>query len=100
MGEREWVIDDYLEKLHPQRSEKLSDRFAASSRQNVQDIDVTDELLYESYVFMADIVKTYGEQFLPIFERLHSEIEIRKEKRHLLKAAIDVSKQTTEYKPE
>lgn len=92
MSERDWVIDDYLEKLHPQRNEKLSDRFAASGRSNVEDIDVTDELLYESYVFMADIVKTYGEQFLPIFERLHSEIEIRAEKRSLLETVTEVSK--------
>lgn len=45
MSEREWSIDDYLEKLYPQRREKLSDRFVASSRQNIQDTDVTDELL-------------------------------------------------------
>ncbi len=100
MSEREWAVEDHLEKLYPRRCEKLSDRFSESSRQDLQDIDVTDELLNESYVFMADIIRTYGEQFLPIFERLHSEIEMRKEKRHLLKAAIEVSKQTTEYKPE
>jgi len=46
----------------------------------------------ESYVFMAEIVKTYGEQFLPIFERLHLEIEIRAEKRSLLETVTEVSK--------
>ena len=92
MSEREWIIDDYLKRLYPRRSEKLSDHFVASSRQNVQDTDVTDELLYESYVFMAGIVRTYGEQFLPIFERLHSEIEIRAEKRSLLETAMKLSK--------
>lgn len=92
MSEREWAIGDYLEKLDPRCSERLSDRFAESSRQNVEDIDVTDELLYESYVFMANIVRTYGEQFLPIFDRLHSEIEIREKKRSLLEVATEISK--------
>jgi hypothetical protein len=92
MSDREWIIDDYLERLYPRCSEKLSNHFTASSRQNAQDIEVTDELLYESYVFMANIVKTYGEQFLPIFERLHSEIKIREEKRSILEAAMEVSK--------
>ena len=86
------MIDDYLEKLYPRRCEKLSGHFAASSRQCAEEIDVTDELLHESYLFMAHIVRTYGEPFLPIFERLHSEIEVRKEKRALLETAIGVSK--------
>lgn len=92
MSESEWDIDDYREKLYPQRGEKLLDSFAASGRSDIQDIDVTDELLHESYVFMAEIVKTYGEQFFPIFERLHLEIEIRAEKRSLLDTATELSK--------
>lgn len=92
MTENKWTIDDYIEKLYPQRTGKLSDHFTVSSRQHIRDCDVTDELLYEGYFFMAHIVKAYGDQFLPIFERLHSEIERRNEKQSLINVAMEVSK--------
>lgn len=100
MNERAWTIEDYLEKLYPRCDEKLSAQFAESSHQMIQDKDITDELLKESYIFMAHIVKTYGEQFLPIFERLHSELESRKAKRSMLDAAMELSNSTASYNPD
>lgn len=100
MNERTWTIDDYLEKLYPRCNEKLSDQFTESSHQMIQDKDITDELLKESYIFMAHIVKTYGEQFLPIFERLHSEIESRKEKQSMLDTAMELSNSAASYNPD
>jgi importin-like protein len=100
MSERAWTVEDHLKKLLPRQPENLSDRFSESIRQDLQDIDITDEVLTESYIFMANIIKIYGEQFLPIFERLHSEIAKRKEKRHILETAIEISEQTAEYKPD
>jgi len=100
MSEYLWSKDDYLEKLYPRFREKLSDQFADNNHPRIQECDITDELLNESYVFMAHIVKTYGEQFLPIFERLHMEIESRKAKQSLLDRAMDLSKLVVPYKPE
>lgn len=41
--------------------------------------DITLELIEECYQFMALIVDKYGDTYLPIFIRLHKEIEKRKE---------------------
>ena len=88
MSEHEWTIDDYLDKLFPYPREQLSKSFAKSSCDVIQDKDVSDEMLHESYIVMAEIVQCYGEQYLPIFERLHEEIDSRQKKRELLDAAL------------
>jgi len=91
MSDREWTVDDCLEKLYPHRRENLSTSFTKVSSVEIQDKDVTDTMLQESYVIMAEIVKTYGEQYLPIFERLHEEIDDRQKKRALLDAVLKAS---------
>ncbi len=91
MSDCEWTVDDYLEKLYPNTQENLSISFTKVSRVEIQDKDVTDSMLQESYVIMAEIVKVYGEQYLPIFERLHEEIDSRQKKEKLLAAALKVS---------
>ena len=88
MSEHEWTIDDYLDKLFPYPREQLSKSFAKSSCDVIQDKDVSDEMLHESYIVMAEIVQFYGLQYLPIFERLHEEIDSRQKKRELLDAAL------------
>lgn len=88
MSEREWTADDYFAKLYPQPRGRLSNSFAKSSSGRIQDKDVSDKILQESYIVMAEIVQTYGEQYLPIFERLHEEIDSRQQKRELLDAAL------------
>lgn len=39
----------------------------------------------------ANIIALYGEQYLPIFERLENEIALRKEKQALLEKAININ---------
>ncbi|MEP1305097.1 MAG: hypothetical protein ABJK11_11150 [Balneola sp.] len=47
--------------------------------------------LQECYELMAYIVNKHGDDYLPLFERLHEEIEARKEKNGLLEIAIKVA---------
>lgn len=47
--------------------------------------------LQECYELMAYIVNKHGDDYLPLFERLHEEIEARKEKNNLLEIASKVA---------
>ena len=91
----EWRVDDYIERLRPHRADTLSECFTASSRKYFEEKDITDDMLIECYTVMAHIVKAHGDHYLPIFERLHSEIENRNAKRKLLDTALQVSKNST-----
>ena len=92
----EWNLDACLEKLRPRRSDRLSSNFTAHSRPHIKDSDVTDDMLLEGYAILAGIVKLYGDQYLPIFERLHLEIENRKTTRRLIDKALHVAKDSTD----
>ena len=56
-----------------------------------QNEELTMEELYECYNSLARIVKKYGNEYLPLFERVHNEIERRKKKNRLLDIAMDVA---------
>lgn len=49
--------------------------------------NVTDEKLQSAYLIIAGIVKQHGEKYLPIFKRMHEEIEVRKAQKNLLEIA-------------
>ncbi|MES9948455.1 MAG: hypothetical protein ABW118_05815 [Candidatus Thiodiazotropha sp.] len=87
----EWKLDECLEKLCPRLPDQLCDSFAKVSGHRFQAADVTDEMLEESYITIAKIVKTYGEDYLPIFERLHEERKSRQTKKALLDEALKIS---------
>jgi len=53
--------------------------------------DITDDLIEECYQIAAQVVKKYGEVYLPIFERMHSEREKRIKNRSLLEMAMEVA---------
>ena len=93
---REWHVEACIEKLRPG---DLSDRFKVQGRPHFEEEDITDEILKECYVTMARIVNQHGERYLPIFERIHAEIENRNAKRKLLEAALKISKNSTEFSP-
>jgi len=61
MSDGEWHINDYLEKIRPRRGDTLSDNFTASARLYIEEKDITDEILFESYTIMAHIVNTHGD---------------------------------------
>ena len=100
MTDRPWCINDYIHKLYPRRVDGLSEQFFLSSKQIESEIEVTDEALYESYVVMATIIKLYGDQYLPIFERLKAEIDARDERKVLLDKALDIAKASNYFQPE
>jgi len=50
-------------------------------------IPVTDENMQSAYLIIATIVKHHGEKYLPIFKRMHEEIEVRKAQKNLLEIA-------------
>ena len=50
-----------------------------------------DTNLKDAYRIAAKVVSRYGDQYLPIFERLDSEIEDQMKKQSLLKKAFSVS---------
>ena len=53
--------------------------------------EITDELFEECYKTAARIVKKYGEVYLPIFERMHTERQKRKKNKNLIEQAINVA---------
>ncbi len=57
---------------------------------------VTYDELTKAYKYMAFIVTKYGDQYLPLFKRLHHELEKQREKNNLLETANKVSR---EYNP-
>ena len=85
-----WQIRDSIGPLLPDRG-SLVEAFSSEPEIDLREIDVTLELLEECYIFMAHIVKSYGEHYLPIFERLHTEIETRKHQNKMLDKALIVS---------
>ena len=54
--------------------------------------EVDDERLEAAYIAMAEIVTTYGETYLPIFQRLHDELETRRSNKTMMNIAKEISK--------
>lgn len=52
---------------------------------------LTDERLNEAYEIMAGIVRDLGDEYLPVFKRLHEEIEKRKAAGNLKDIALQVA---------
>jgi hypothetical protein len=52
---------------------------------------LTDQKLRSAYVLIAEIVTAHGEVYLPIFKRIHDEVEARKANRDLLSIASAIA---------
>jgi len=89
MVSRDWDIDDYIGRLMPDCDSSLTDQFAgkSKSKKHVKKHEITDSLLEDCYVLMADIIDRYGNAYLSIFERLHVEIETREKQKEMLRKA-------------
>jgi len=70
---------EYLDKVLPYNRVKI----------NSSDIDL--EVLYEAQKIMAQIVKKYGNQYLPTFIKIHKEIECRKTELSYEKIALQIA---------
>lgn len=86
---RDWDIDDYIGRLMPDCDSSLTDQFAAKSKSKnkIKKSEITDGLLEDCYVLLADIIGRHGNAYLPIFERLHVEIEAREKQKEMLRKA-------------
>lgn len=52
---------------------------------------VTDEKIEQAYVIMAQVVRNYGDKYLPLFKRIHDEREERKANQDLRNIALLVA---------
>ncbi len=52
---------------------------------------LTDEDLQTAYLLIAGIVKKHGDAYLPIFKRVHEEVELRKKQNDLLQLAMKIA---------
>ena len=89
MVSRDWDIDDYIGRLMPDCDSSLAEQFSAKSKpkKHVKKHEITDSLLEDCYVLLADIIGRNGNAYLPIFERLHVEIEAREKQKEMLRKA-------------
>lgn len=100
MSKREWSFDDCVVKLSPKHNKTLGENFNVGAKPKFEGHEITDEILYEYYVIVASIVRFHGEQYLPIFERLKTEIDSRSKKSELLNQALEVSKNNCHFIPD
>ena len=52
---------------------------------------ISDELLHQAYQAAARIVADHGPKYLPVFERMHKEVEARNSSNNLLNLAMCVA---------
>lgn len=94
MVSRDWHIDDYIELLMPAENTRLAPQFECKARREkvLTKEDITDDLLDECYIMVAKIIDSYGDAYLPIFERLHAEIKAREKQKEMLRKAKNISR--------
>jgi hypothetical protein len=86
----DWGPNDFMGKIAIRaRPVKLPHVFNRSS--TVGTAPVTDEQVLDAYRTMAQIVSLHGDTYLPIFIRLHAELESRKSEKSMLKIAQEVA---------
>lgn len=54
-------------------------------------VTVDYEKLKKAYINSARLIKLYGETYLPIFERLHKEMEAAQARQDLRKTALELA---------
>lgn len=58
--------------------------------------EITNERLLAAYEVLASIISVHGDQYLPLFKRLHTEIENRKKNDEYVKLAKTIHGQRLE----
>lgn len=78
----------------PDKNSSLAAKFEvkSNSQKHLTKQDITDDLLQDCYVLLADIIDRHGNTYLPIFERLHVEIETREKQKEMLQKAKNISR--------
>ncbi len=90
----DWDIDEIIRRYLPNTHNESSDPMT----QPEQIDTITYANIQETYELMANIVTEHGEEYLPIFERLHDELEGHLAKKKLLSKAFKISNKINEPK--
>ncbi|MBL3591682.1 MAG: hypothetical protein JMN24_18160 [gamma proteobacterium endosymbiont of Lamellibrachia anaximandri] len=89
MATLDWNVEDYLKRHRPSINTKRQQTGRRINQLSKEDITLDD--IINAYEVVARIVTIYGDIYLPIFERLHREIEEHKMKNKMLNIAKDIS---------
>ena len=95
---KEWRVEDYRQRLIPDLS-PIRSSFRKYASNSPKPKRLTTELLEDCYRYMAFIVNEYGEHYLPIFERLDSELKSMKRREELLSKARLMAEKNNSHKP-
>jgi len=92
---KDWDIDEVIRRYSPNINNDSSNQITQPNK--IETISYAD--IQDIYKLMANIITEHGEDYLPIFERLHDELEEHMEKRRLLSKAFEISNKTDDPKP-
>lgn len=81
-----------LQKCLNQCSPKIITMNHILTHERLSSDDITLDLITEAYEVMARIVTQHGDRYLPIFQRLHNEIEEYRSHDSLLKLAKNIAR--------
>tara|TARA_R110002095_G_scaffold200464_1_gene180725 strand:- start:96 stop:458 length:363 start_codon:yes stop_codon:yes gene_type:complete len=85
----EWNVEKCLQKCRPAL---FFDRTIEQSKTRIRRARIIKlNEIQEAYEHLAKLISIYGDKYLPIFERLHSEISKRKSKNELLNIAKSIA---------
>ena len=87
---KEWGASDYVNKVQV-KTRSISLPVNAFRKAGSPNQTVSDERLSEAYKKIAQIVSEHGDAYLPIFERLHKELEERDAKKSMMSLAKSVA---------
>lgn len=85
----EWSAEDCLNSWLKRISKQASSKSVPKSVHTIE--DVTLPTLTQAYQTAAKTVAEYGEDYLPIFEHLHHEIERVQSKNEMLAKALEIA---------
>jgi len=89
MATHSWDVNRCINKLSPFSSGFKTN--SPSPRKAMTDSEISFADIKTAYDYIALIVARYGKTYLPLFERLHQEIDIIRSEEQLLELAFDVS---------
>lgn len=90
MPTREWSLDSCLKNCKPKVANLKK---SGPSLSRIRGSDITLESVLEAYQLIAKIIAHYGNDYLPIFERLHNEMQKYQAQHSLLNIAHHLGKE-------
>ncbi len=95
---RDWDIDELIMRFDPRINNK---RGAPTSPTNTfkKKTDISYQDIKKAYEIAALVVTKYGEDYLPLFERLQSELEDYQRKQKLVDKAKKIAQKLEGFEP-